>query len=149
VSNNPGSVVQNSTCFWLRNATGEPDRRCPTRMGQMCNFDYSSNEAFLRGWSERADLSEEKPSNSTAVLIGAIVGGVVGGLLLLGGLLALCIHRKKKQQARIHEQMEAKLAQRKLNSSGSGAAGSGPAAAANGSSAVPITATSAAAAHNV
>lgn len=139
VTNNPNSVIQNSTCFWLRNISSNADRRCPHKMAQMCNFDYGSRQAFLTTFDQSADLSEESSTSSLGVLIGAIVGGVVGGLLLLGGLLWCCIQKKKKHQQRIAEQVEAKLAARKLASQASRAgSGSAPGAA------VPITASSAA-----
>jgi hypothetical protein len=131
VTSNPNSVIQNSTCFWLRNISSQADRKCPSKMAQMCSFAYSNPVDFLRAFDERADLGEESSGPGTGVLIGAIVGGVVGGLLLLGGVLYCCIKKQKDHQRKIAEQMDAKLAQRKL-SSGSGSNG-----------AVPITASAA------
>lgn len=101
-------------------------------MAQMCSFDYTTPTAFLRTFDERGDLGEESAGVSTGALIGAIVGGVVGGLLLLGGLLYCCIAKQKAHQKKIAEQMDAKLAQRKLSHSSS-----------RGHGAVPITASAA------
>jgi hypothetical protein len=101
-------------------------------MAQMCSFDYTSPPAFLRTFNERGDLGEESSGTNMGVLIGAIVGGVVGGLLLLGGLLYCCISKQKAHQKRIAEQMDAKLAQRKVSNSNSMSHG-----------AVPITASAA------
>lgn len=130
VTSNSNSVIQNSTCFWIKNITGTPDRRCPTKMAQMCSFDYSNPVNFVRGYEDRVDLGEDSSSTKQGVLIGAIVGGVVGGLLLLGGCLTCCIVKQKRHQRKIAEQMDAKLAQRKLSNN-------------SGHSAVPITASAA------
>lgn len=132
VTANPQTVIQNSTCFWLRNISSQPDRRCPSKMGQMCSFDYSNPVNFIRNFDERADLGEESSGRNMGALIGAIVGGVVGGLLLLGGLLACCIMKQKKHQRKIAEQMDAKMATRKVSSNNHLSSG-----------AVPITASAA------
>lgn len=129
----PNSVIQNSTCFWIRNISSQADRKCPSKMAQMCSFDYTTPAKFLRTFDERADLGDDSSGTNTGVLIGAIVGGVVGGLLLLGGLLFCCIKKQKAHQKKIAEQMDAKLAQRKLSSNSSGMSGG----------AVPITASAA------
>jgi hypothetical protein len=132
VVSSPNSVIQNSTCFWIRNISSQADRKCPSKMAQMCSFDYTSPAKFVRTFDERADLGDDTSGTSMGVLIGAIIGGVVGGLLLLGGLLFCCIKKQKAHQKKIAEQMDAKLAQRK-SSNNSGSHG-----------AVPITASAAA-----
>jgi hypothetical protein len=132
VVSNPNSVIQNSTCFWIRNISSNADSKCPKKMAQMCSFDYTSPPAFLRTFNERGDLGDESSGTNMGVLIGAIVGGVVGGLLLLGGLLYCCILKQKAHQKKIAEQMDAKLAQRKLSNGSSMSNG-----------AVPITASAA------
>lgn len=133
VTSNPNSVIQNSTCFWIRNVSSNADRKCPSKMAQMCSFDYTSPAKFVRTFDERADLGDDNSGSHMGVMIGAIVGGVIGGLLLLGGLLTCCIMKQKAHQKRIAEQMDQKIAQRKLSSSSSGHHGG----------AVPITASAA------
>lgn len=134
VVSSPNSVIQNSTCFWIRNISSQADRKCPSKMAQMCTFDYTSPAQFVRTF-EGADLGDDTSGTSMGVLIGAIVGGVVGGLLLIGGLLFCCIKKQKAHQKKIAEQMDAKLAQRK-SSNNSGVHG-----------AVPITASAAGNSH--
>lgn len=134
MTSNPKSVIQNSTCFWVRNISSNADRKCPSKLSQMCTFDYSNQADFLRTYEERVDLGDESSGTSTGALIGAIVGGAVGGLLLLGGLLYYCIAKQKAHQRKIAEQMDAKLANRKLSHTSSHMSHGG---------AVPITASAA------
>lgn len=122
VSSDPGMVLSNSTCIWVKNISS--DRLCPTRMSQMCDLDYSSVPNMLRSYDEKVETSTPGPN---AGLIAGIVVGVVGGLALIGGLLAFCIIKKKRHAEQIAAAADAKVAARRK---------------AGNASAVPITATS-------
>eukprot|EP00878_Enallax_costatus_P011909 GHUV01012433.1.p1 GENE.GHUV01012433.1~~GHUV01012433.1.p1 ORF type:complete len:455 (+),score=84.82 GHUV01012433.1:690-2054(+) len=122
VSADPGTVLSNSTCWWVKNISS--DRLCPQYMHQMCSLDYSSVASMLRTYDEKVETSAPGPN---AGMIAGIVAGVVGGLLILGGLLAYCIISKRRHAERVAAAAEAKAAARRK---------------AGSASTVPITATS-------
>lgn len=122
VAADPGKVLWNSTCQWVKNISSE--RLCPTYMDQVCGLDFSSVPAMLRTYDEKVDTSPPRPS--VAMIVGIVVG-VVGGLIVLGGLLAYCIISKRRHAERVAAAAEAKAAARRK---------------AGNASAVPITATS-------
>lgn len=122
VAADPGTVLSNSTCWWVRNISS--DRQCPQYMNQMCSLDYSSVASMLRSYDQNV---ETNPPGPNVALIAGITAGIGGALLLLGGLLAYCIISKRRHAERVTAAAEAKAAARRK---------------AGSASAVPITATS-------
>lgn len=136
VGSNPGGVIQNSTCQWIRNVSAPNTRGCPVKMAQMCSLDYSSSGAFLKSFDDKVDLSPD--ANKMGVLIGAIVGGVVGGLLVIGACLGCCIVKRKRHQAAMAEQAERKAAERKAAAAAGGHPGAVPISASSASAPAPV-----------
>lgn len=129
VATNPDLILTNVTCTWMTNISAVPAGQCPVLSQTLCNLNYQNQPSLIAsvnqanaggalsltndpsvtsingdeaGSSNAPGSSSGGGGGSKAALIGGVVGGVAGGLLVIGGLLGLAIHSRRKREQRLN-----------------------------------------------